>query len=122
MFSGFKQFFNAIRLNCSLQHFTHTGVHLRYVRGIAFCELEKDRTHRTVEVDVVFILIRQLLAGTTEIKGLLHSLNRSHKSCLQFFGQLNVFNGPIQAVKLLCRGATEVIVAIEVMEHLTENF
>ena len=37
-----KQFLNAIRLDCSFQHFTNTSVHLSDVRSFTFCKFEKD--------------------------------------------------------------------------------
>ena len=62
MLARFKKFLNTVRLNRTLQQFTDTGVHLRYIGGIAFGQLEKYRSYRTVEMNIVLIFIREFIA------------------------------------------------------------
>ena len=122
MFSGFKQFLDTVRLDSALQHFTHTSVHLRNIRGVSLGQLEENRADSAVKVDIVFFLVRNLFAGAAKIESLLHSLDRRHKACFQFFRKLHIFNRPIEAGKLLRRRTFKEILAVKAVEHLRQHF
>ena len=51
-----------------------------------------------------------------------HSFDSCHKTKLQLLGELHILNGSVKASKLFDRRTLKEVSAIEVMEHLIQNF